>query len=297
MAERWQARAMHTWERWRATAVHLEVGGHAVATYERGDPEGTPFTFLHGYPSSSLDLAPVLDHLGDGWRALTLDLPGFGASESTPGEPPTVAGAADAVEALWADRGVTSTVLVAHDYGATVGQELVARHADGTLPVALTAVLWMNGGLYPDLHRPTAGQQLLLDPEHGAEVAAAITRETFVDAIVATWGTRVPPDRDALAQMHAALADGGGDVLMHELISYVPQRVRFADRWAAALTTDLPTTYVWGDADPVSGAHMIEGVQQRAGGTPRIVRMADVGHWPPLEAPDVVAAEIRALDP
>ncbi len=50
-----------------------------MATYERGVLEGTPLTFLHGYPSSSLDLAPVLDHLGAGWRVLTLDLPGFGA--------------------------------------------------------------------------------------------------------------------------------------------------------------------------------------------------------------------------
>lgn len=286
---------MHTWERWRATADHIDVGGHAVATYERGDPEAAPFTFLHGYPSSSLDLAPVLDELGDGWRALTLDLPGFGASESTPGDPPSVAGAADAVEALWADRGVTSTVLVAHDYGATVGQELVARRADAALSVSLTAVLWMNGGLYPDLHRPTPGQQMLLDPEHGAEIAAAITEETFIEAIEGTWGTRVAPDRAALAEMYAALADGGGGALMHELLSYIPQRVQFAERWAAALTTDLPSTYVWGDVDPVSGAHMIQGVEARAGGTPRIVRLPDVGHWPPLEAPDVVAAEIRAL--
>ncbi len=286
---------MHTWERWRAAADHIHVGGHAVATYDRGDPEGTPVTFLHGYPSSSLDVAPVLDHLGKGWRVLTLDLPGFGASAKTPGEPPTVAGAADAVEAMWAARGVTSTLLAAHDYGATVGQELVARRTDGTLPVALTAVVWMNGGLYPDLHRPTAGQQMLRDPDHGAELAAAITEESFVDAIEGTWGTRIPADRAELAEMHASLADGGGVALMHELLSYIPQRVQFADRWAAALTTDLPTTYVWGGVDPVSGAHMIEGVEQRAGGTPRIVRLADVGHWPPLEAPDVVAAEVRAL--
>ena len=48
-------------------------------------------------------------------------------------------------------------------YGATVGQELVARHTE----VEITAVIWMNGGVYPDLHRPTVGQQLLLDHDHG----------------------------------------------------------------------------------------------------------------------------------
>lgn len=286
---------MHTWEQWRAGAEHIEVGGHAVATYDRGDPEGTPVTFLHGYPSSSLDAAPVLDRLGDGWRLLTLDLPGFGASDSTPGEPPTVAAAADAVEALWAARGVTSTLLAAHDYGATVGQELVARRTDGALAVELTALVWMNGGLYPDLHRPTFGQQMLLDPDHGAEIAAAVDRESFIDAIAATWGARVTFTRAEAAEMYAALDDGGGVALMHELLNYIHERKAHADRWAAALTTDLPTTYVWGLVDPVSGAQMIDGVEERAGGTPRVVRLDDVGHWPPLEAPDVVAAEIRAL--
>lgn len=286
---------MHTWEQWRAEADHIVVGGHAVATYDLGDPDGTPVTFLHGYPSSSLDAAPVLGHLGEGWRLLTLDLPGFGASDSTPGEPPTVPGAADAVEEMWADRAVTSTVLAAHDYGATVGQELVARRTEGHLPVDLTAVVWMNGGLYPDLHRPTFGQQMLLDPDHGAEIAAAIDRESFIDAIAATWGTRRIFTRADATEMHAALDDGGGVVLMHELLNYIHERIAHADRWAAALTTDLPTTYVWGEVDPVSGAQMIDGVEERAGGTPRIVRLPDVGHWPPLEAPDVVAAEIRAL--
>ena len=286
---------MRTWESWRAAAVHLNVGGRSVATYDLGDPQGTPVTFLHGFPSSSLDVATVLDVLGDGWRVLTLDLPGYGASESTPGDPPTVQGAADAVEALWTDRDVTSTLLAAHDYGATVGQELVARRTDGALGVTLTGVVWMNGGLYPDLHRPTAGQQALVDPDHGAELAAAIDRDTFVAGIEGTWGRRTPPDPDEMTAMHASMADGGGVATMHELLTYMEERRRHADRWAAALRTDLPTTYVWGDLDPVSGAHMIQGVEARAAGTPRIVRLPDVGHWPPLECPEVVAAEIRAL--
>lgn len=286
---------MSTWKAWRATAVHLDVDGRSVATYDRGDPQGPTVTFLHGYPSSSLDVAPVHGALGADWRVLALDLPGFGASEKRPGDPPTVGQAADAVEALWADRGVTATVLAAHDYGATVGQELVARHGEGDLAVAITGVVWMNGGLFPDLHRPTLGQQLMLDPDHGGEVAAAITEDTFIDAVATTWGTRVPTDRANLAQMYASVADGGGVVLMHEMLSYISERVHHADRWAAALDTDRPTTYVWGEVDPVSGAQMIDGVEARVAGTPRIVRLPDVGHWPPLEAPDVVAAEIRAL--
>jgi pimeloyl-ACP methyl ester carboxylesterase len=43
--------------------------------------------------------------------------------------------------------------------------------------------------------------------------------------------------------------------------------------------------------DPVSGAHMAERIAQRLPGAPR-TELADVSHWPPLEAPERVAAEL-----
>ncbi|HXH57486.1 alpha/beta hydrolase [Iamia sp.] len=284
------------WEEWRAGAEHIESGGLAVATYDRGAPDATPLTFLHGYPSASLDIAPVAHLLGGDWRVLAIDMPGFGASEKRPGLPLSIDAAADAVEAMWAARAVTSTLLVAHDYSVSVTQELLARRAERDLGVAVGGVVWMNGGLDPDLHRPTFGQQMLLDPDHGAEVAAAVTEETFLDAIRATWGTRVEMVDDEVREIYRSMDDGGGVALMGELLHYIADRREHAERWRAALgTSDLPTTFVWGELDPVSGAHMIDGVEPVLGGTPRIVRLPDVGHWPLLEAPDVVAAEIRAL--
>ena len=127
-------------------------------------------------------------------RLLTLDLPGFGASAKTPGHRHTIHAAADAVEALWAARGI--------DVDAARGARLqrVGRSGAAGPPqrgwagVELTGVVWMNGGVYPDLHRPTLGQQLLLDPEQGAEFAAGMTEELFTGGIAGTWGERVPLD-------------------------------------------------------------------------------------------------------
>jgi pimeloyl-ACP methyl ester carboxylesterase len=273
----------------------MSSGGGSVATYDLGDLAGRPLTFLHGYPSSSLDLAPLADCLDDSWRLLTLDFPGFGASTKPAGHRYSIHVAADAVEHLWQRVGVTSTVLVAHDYGVSVGQELLARRAEGKLAAEITAVVWMNGGLYPDLHRPTLGQQLMLDPEHGGEIAAAITEPQFVEGIRGTWGTRRPMDEAEIHEMWCSMDEGGGVARMHELLSYIADRREHEDRWRAALEScDLPTAFVWGDLDPVSGAHMIARVEERLPAA-RIVRMADVGHWPPLEAPDVVARTIEEL--
>jgi pimeloyl-ACP methyl ester carboxylesterase len=284
-----------TWEAWRARSRPLEVDGLSLATYDLGPSEGSLLTFLHGYPSASVDIDAVFQLLGPTYRLLTLDLPGFGASSAPMGHAHSIHAAVDAVERLWADRGVTETLLVAHDYSVSVAQELLARRAEGGLAVTVTGVVWMNGGLYPDLHRQTIGQQLLLDPEGGASLAAAMTREMFVEGIRGTWGERVPLDEDAVGAIWDSMDDGGGVARMHELLHYIADRRTHEARWRAALEgSDLPMVFVWGDLDPVSGAHMIVRVEERIPAA-RVVRLADVGHWPLLEAPDEVAAAVRSL--
>ena len=281
-----------TWADWKATGRRVPTSAGEVAVYEARDPDGAWLTYLHGFPSSSLDIAPVLDHLTGGWRVLAVDLPGFGAAAKPTGHRYTIHAATDATVDVWRDLGVPETVLVVHDYSVSVAQELLARRAEGALDVAIVAVVWMNGGVFPDLHRPTVGQQFLADPEHGAEIAAGVEEDGFISGIEVTWGERVPFDRDEMREMFRSMDDGGGVPLMHDLLAYMIDRREHADRWRAALTdSDVPMAFVWGDLDPVSGAHMIERVEElRPDAT--IVRLADVGHWPPLEAPADVAAVI-----
>lgn len=290
---------MVTWDEWRARADHIESGGLRVATYELGPPDAATVTFGHGFPSASLDIAPVADLLDGQVRLLTLDLPGFGASDKPGGDEHTysIHAAADAVEDLWAATGASRTLLVVHDYSVSVGQELLARRADGTLRggVEITGVVWMNGGLYPDLHRPTPGQAMLLDPDHGAELAAAVDESAFTNGLRVTWGDRTPFDEAVVHEIHRSMDDGDGVSLMHDLLGYVADRRTHAHRWSRALeAADLPMTFVWGLLDPVSGGHVVPRLVDNVPRA-RIVVLDDVGHWPLLEAPDVVADEIRAL--
>ena len=281
-----------SWADWKAGGRRIATRGGEVAVYELGDPEGELLTFLHGFPSSSLDLAPVLDHLVGPWGVLAIDLPGFGAAAKPTGHRYAIHAAVDATVDVWDALGIAATVLVVHDYSVSLAQELLARQAEGELTVDITAVVWMNGGLFPDLHRPTVGQQFLADPEHGAEIAAGVDEASFISGIEVTWGQRVPFDPDAMRSMFASMDDGGGVPLMHDLLAYMIDRREHADRWGAALAeSEVPMAFVWGDLDPVSGAHMIERVEQVRPDT-TIVRLADVGHWPLLEAPAEVAAVI-----
>jgi pimeloyl-ACP methyl ester carboxylesterase len=284
-----------SWAQWRAQSTPLVVDGRSVATYDLGDPAAPSYTFCHGYPSASVDIAAVHDRVAGDLRLVTLDLPGFGASAKPPGHRHTIHAAADAVEALWADRRIERTLLVVHDYSVSVGQELLARQAEGALSVVLTGAVFMNGGLYPDLHRPTIGQQLLLDPDGGAAFAAGMTEDLFLGGIEGTWGERIPFDTAAVRAIWQSMDEQGGGQLMHELLHYIADRREHAERWSGALeAADLPLAFVWGDLDPVSGAHMIARVQDRLPDAD-VRRLADVGHWPLLEAPDEVAAAVRDL--
>lgn len=281
-----------TWADWKARGRRIATSAGAVAAYDVGDPDGEWLTFLHGFPSSSLDIAPALGLLAGNWRVLAIDLPGFGAADKPTGHRYTIHGATDATIEVWRELGVTRTVLVVHDYSVSVAQELLARRLEHGLDVEIEAVVLMNGGLFPELHRPTAGQQLLADPDHGAELSAAVDRDGFVAGIEVTWGGRVPFDREAMGEMHASMDEGGGVALMHDLLAYMIDRREHADRWRGALVdTDVPLAFFWGDLDPVSGAHMIERVEELRPDV-TIERHADVGHWPLLEAPAELAALI-----
>ncbi len=293
---------MSTFEEWADRSTRLPVGDVSVALYDSATwdaaaaDDAPVLTYCHGYPSSTHDLEPVWDRL-DGWRLVAIDLIGFGASDKPRAGTLTIHRQADAVVAAWRHLGITSTVLQCHDYGVSVGQELLARRAEGVLDVEVTAAIWHNGGLYPDLHRPTIGQQLLRDPDHGAEVAASMTEEMFRGGLEVTWGQRVPLTDEIVHEMWVGLERDGGSAMAHELLHYMDDRKVHADRWRAALEeSGLPQTFVWGDLDPVSGAHVMERLRERMPGA-TLRALTDVGHWPTLEAPDEVAAAVESHRP
>ena len=58
--------------------------------------------------------------------------------------------------------------VLAHDYGDTVTQELLARYDErqltGGAGPELASVCLLNGGLFPEVHRALLAQRLLLSP-------------------------------------------------------------------------------------------------------------------------------------
>ena len=57
--------------------------------------------------------------------------------------------------------------------------------------------------------------------------------------------------------------------------------------------TDVPLAFIWGMLDPISGAHMAARIRERLPRA-RMCELSDVSHWPALEAPQRVSAELLA---
>jgi pimeloyl-ACP methyl ester carboxylesterase len=246
-------------------------------------------TLLHGFPSCSYDWAGVTSRLAERYSLLLPDLLGFGASDKPVEHDYSIHEQADLVEALWAREGVTATTVVAHDYSVTVTQELLARRAERMLTVELVAVHLLNGGLYPDLHRPEPVQTALLDPAQGPVISAGMTAEAMAAALRPTFGPRFD---HAVASADIWRATERGGVVLHKLIKYMVDRRTHERRWVEALeTTDVPLGFVWGMLDPISGAHIGERIRERIPAAP-FAALEDVGHWPPLEAPERVTASV-----
>ena len=282
-------------ERWWSQGEHkpLQLGGVERSIFRRRLGAGPTMTLLHGFPSSSHDWAAVAETLAEEHTLLAADFLGFGASDKPTEHIYSLHEQADLIEGLWAQEHLSTTRLVAHDYGVSVAQELLARKGEGALKVELERVHFLNGGLYPELHRPEPAQSALLDPEQGPKLSALLNEELFVAALAPSFA----PDYDAAQDSEAiwqATSRAGGERIAHLLIRYIRDREQHGARWTAALEqTDVGLAFIWGMLDPISGAHMAERIRERLPNA-RFTALADVGHWPPLEAPERVLAALLA---
>jgi pimeloyl-ACP methyl ester carboxylesterase len=274
--------------------VQIMLGAAPRAIFVGRLGAGPPMTLLHGFPSSSHDWAKVAPALAEHHSLLMPDFLGFGASDKPPGHAYSLHEQADLVEALWAREGIDATLLVAHDYAVSVAQELLARRAEGKLAVDVRALALLNGGLYPDLHRPQPTQTALLHPEHGPRIGELMTEQLFVGGLRPTFAPQFDAERDS-ADIWRSMNRDDGQRNTHLLIHYMTDREGHERRWVGALEqTDVPLSFVWGMLDPVSGAHMAARIAERLPDAPRL-ELTHVAHWPQLEAPREVAGALAEL--
>ena len=271
-------------EQWLATGGWLGWRGRQI--YARSVGSGEPVLLLHGFPTSSLDWHRLEPLLVSRFRLISFDLLGFGLSDKPPDGDYRIAAQADLAEAVLAHFGIDRCRVLAHDYGDTVAQELLARQIDGSSRWTLQQLCLLNGGLIPECHRPRLIQKLLASPI-GPLVARLTRYPRFAAAMRSIC--RQPLEDAELRSMWSLIEHKNGRRVMPQLIGYMAERRQHRQRWVGALQqAPMPLRLVDGLDDPISGLHLVQGFRGLVANAD-VVELAGVGHYPQLEAPAAVA--------
>lgn len=262
---------------------------HRIAYRRRG--RGPTALMLHGFPTWSYDYAAAAEDLEADHDVVTLDFPGYGASDKPHPYRYSVAESADVVEDLAAHLQLASVCLVAHDYGGIVAQELVDRAVRGRLTFDLDSIVVLNSGIVYSAYRPTRLQKALALPIIGRLIAARITAQRVRSGLDAVRGA---PLTDAeFDNLWLGMSRADGHRLAHLLIGYNAERAVHHGRWEAAMSRWRgPLHLVWGLDDPVSGRHVLDEAV-RVLPDAEVTALTGVGHYPQSEAPHALAAAIR----
>ena len=148
---------------WRAKANYFEFRGHQIAYWTGSDEAARPLLMVHGFPTCAWDWGPVWETLEANHHLIACDMLGFGLSDK-PRSGYSIHLQTDLQEALLAHLGIGAFDALVHDYGVSVGQELIARQQDGSGAAGLGQMVFLNGGIFPAQHRPVLVQKIGVSP-------------------------------------------------------------------------------------------------------------------------------------
>lgn len=133
--------------------THHRITVDGVDTFYRAaGPVDAPLLLLpHGYPASSYVYRNLMADLGDKWRTIAPDLPGFGysATPSTVDFDYTFAAYSQFLQSFVDTMNLDRYVIWLHDYGSQFGFQLAIAKPD-----RVAGLIIQNGDIYEDAFGP-----------------------------------------------------------------------------------------------------------------------------------------------
>lgn len=268
-----------------AAAVKTVAGAAGVELQVRdaGPPDGPLALLLHGFPQNARSWDAVADGLhGLGVRTRAVDQRGYGASSWPAGAASYTLDllVADAL-AVVDETGAERVLLVGHDWGAVVAWALAARHPERVS--ALVAVSVPHPRAFgqalresPDQQARSAYIRLFREPEKAAEVLTAHDGRRLRSMFAG-----VPPER--VDDYVRPLLEPGA--LIGPLLWYAAMQ---GPEFGQVPAVEVPTTFVWSDADVAVSAHAADLCADWVVGDYRRTDLHGVSHWVPDERPQAV---------
>lgn len=276
---------------WLVSGNSFSYGSHSIF-YRTSVKKGKPTLLLiHGFPTASYDFALIWPQLAKNFSLATADMLGFGFSSKPHPHRYSIIEQADVFEALLKHLKIKEYHVLAHDYGVSVAQELLARQVGKKRPVL--SVCFLNGGLYPEHHKPLLVQKLMLSPL-GPLIAKFFSKKKLRMSFDQIFGERKAsePELEAFWQL---IEYNHGRRVIPSLMRYMVERRLYRERWVTAMEqARVPLAMINGPLDPISGRHLAHAFAER-NPKARVEILEGVGHYPQVEAPEKVAASYTAF--
>ncbi|TMP02242.1 alpha/beta hydrolase [Pseudoalteromonas sp. S3178] len=273
---------MYTLSQWQTNGQFIDINANQIFTKTAGDVNNPALLLIHGFPSASWDWEGMWDELSKHYFLVTLDMLGFGLSDKPINATYKITEQADLYTQFLKRLNITNVHILAHDYGDTVAQELLARQVATKSEVRIHSVCFLNGGLFPHVHKPLFIQKLLLS-KLGWIVPKLMSKQNFAKNLTTIFGKNTPPAPLVIDTLWALLIYNNGLRVMPKLIKYITQRKQNEQRWVGAIiNSDIPVTFIAGEQDPISGKHMLEHYKKKVPNA-RVQGFIELGHYPQIE--------------
>ena len=262
---------------------------HQIFYQETGN--GETLLLIHGFPTASWDWNKIWFSLSKKYHLVAPDLIGFGFSDKPKKYNYSIMDQADLMEDFLEKKKIKRAHILAHDYGDTVLQEVLARFIDrknvGENGFEIQSVVLLNGGLFPETHQALPIQKLLISPIGGMFVYF-LNRKKLKKSFDNIFGKETQATEKEIDEFYTLMEHKNGKMIFHKLIRYMSDRKKYRERWVSALqNSPIPILLINGAADPISGKHMAERYRELIP-NPVIVLLEKIGHYPQTEAPEEV---------
>ena len=265
----------------------IEVEGLRLHYLDEG--KGDPVLLLHGWPTSSHLYRNLLGTLGDGNRAIAIDLPGFGRSDKPLDASYSFRFHEGVLQGFLDALGIERTGLVVHDLGGPVGLYWASKH-----PERISRLALLNTLVYarPSLAvvafiagARTPGVRSWLTSPRGLRFAMRFgvhNKERLTEEAIAAYQEpfQTSQARKALLKTATALHPGG---------------FREIERWLP--TAEIPVRIVYGERDRIlpDVARTMRKVSRDLPSEPEVTTFEDCGHFLQEERPADIAAILASF--
>ncbi len=265
----------------------VDVAGRRLYYYAAGTRgRGDPVVLLHGFPGSSHSWRLVVPLLPEGRRVVVPDLAGSGRSDGPGAAGGTLHDHAALVTGLLDNLGIERAALVGHGFGGGVALAMAVAHQSRVAALALIGTPAF--GAWPR----RLGRLARLAAPFGGALGPAVLASFVHGSALRGFADRDAGRRSLDISLRASASRLGLDAIRANLRAQ-------QDPAIATLAADLahlsvPTTVIWGEADPFLDPSVGRRLRDAIPGA-TLALIPGARHFVAEDAPDQCARAIRAL--